>query len=288
MTYKDVIREIKQAANFSDSDYTDGEMISYINSAMREVMLPMIMEVREEYFVTSIDYPVNADENGSQYLTIPANAVGLKIRDLVSVDSQGNLNDVPRIALEQRTETDRYGFRFVGSRIKVSGIQGQDTFRLFYYKRPARIGEDYATITGFSGNFITVDQVPASFNNARSLDLCSENDLLNTQGNFAINSIAGKDIALSGGYDARVGDTLSLPGETPFPQIPAECHPTLAVVVAAHILQAEGADDATKMGRRAKASLDNMKVMLSDRSDGSVKKIRPNTIFRQRRQGYWY
>jgi hypothetical protein len=70
-------------------------MLDLATDELQTVTVPIINNLREEYFVTTVDNSISSSEN--QTFDIPSRAAGGLLRDIKLVNSSGDEYDIPRI-----------------------------------------------------------------------------------------------------------------------------------------------------------------------------------------------
>ncbi len=270
----------------SQLTYTDEDFTLLANDELQGEVVPLIMSTREEYFVDFVD--VLSPASGE--IEIPDYVVGEKLRSVcfLSQTSPLVLINLPRIDLDvvagvgfANYETIA-GFYIQGNKLMLypnTSVPTNTTIRLYFYRRtlvlaaPTAYGRITAIDTGTST--VTLDYLPNSW--AADLVLNSVSSLqpfgvTNTEATIV--SVSSPDVVLDTVDDMVVGDYLSEQGFSAVPQIPIEAHAYLAQLTAVKAL--EGLGDRSGMeAAQAKANelKKNLLVMISQRVDGSVKKI---------------
>ena len=148
LTSRDLIETVKLNMSFpvSANTFSEEDILNFANQEMFGVQVPTIMEVHEDYFTFSEDVPIKA--NKSRY-DIPYRAIGMKLNDVYSIDSNKNVSHLTLIQNTERANFDVYGGNFssnayhyfieanqiclspqVGPSVSNSGL------RFVYYLRP--------------------------------------------------------------------------------------------------------------------------------------------------------
>jgi len=259
------------------------------NDTLQGEVVPLIMATREEMFVEHYDTPVPADG----IIDFPDDTVGNKIR-AVTVLMSGTpqyLSNVPRIDLDVVSGVGAApiitgaGFYIEGNKMKIypsNGLAGQ-TLRIFYYKRTLELADpaNYSRIISIDtiSNTVVVGLTPSDWEAGTVLNSVNGSTPFNvTNDEIEIVSINAPSIVLSSVEGLNVGDYLSVQGTSGVPQVPIEAQAYLAQLTAAKVLETLG-DTQGMQNALAKAEQlkKNLLVMISQRVDGSVKKvINPN------------
>jgi hypothetical protein len=168
LTSDDIIEDVKRTISFptSQNTFDDEDILAFANKEMAIAIVPDLMTVHEEYFVTKLIVPL--EDNKSRYL-IPERAVGMKLRDLFLVDAQGNLGEMTRINPDDKSyfgqstmaSNNLYRFYLENNEVVLSpGITsaGGNSLQFEYFQRPNQLVKDEkaATIDYFTKT-ITVD-----------------------------------------------------------------------------------------------------------------------------------
>jgi len=298
LTTTALISDIKLTGMLPDGMFSDSEYVSFLNDAFFNEVLPFMMKHREDYFVTYTDYTY------ADTLTIPSDAIGQKLRDIVKVSSDGrSLGNLPRLTYEEISSYNQDWYKPVGFYIENNSIKFyptgviSDTIRLYYYKRPNYLNyhttvidgtTTYANskITDATGAVCTVDGIPSSWTTATEISVISQTQPFTVTDTYSISDIDSEasTITLSTtGFS--VGDYICARGETVFPPIPYECR---EILVQGSILKALVAIKDVNGVKLAKDELNDCKERASDiltpRVDGEVKKVvNVSGVWRNRR-----
>lgn len=283
-----MIKLIKLACAVPTSQltYTDDDWTNLLSRALQTVVVPLIMATREDYFVTFED--VLSPFDG--VIPFPAAAVGSKLRNVCYV-SQRNpliLINLPRIDLDVVAGVGFYnvttlaGFYIQGSDLVLypnTSVPTNTNIRIYYYRRCMAMATpgDYGQVQSVDPltNTVVLDFLPYSWKVGTELNSVS------SQPNFTVTNPLAKVVNLSSPSlildtveDIQVGDYITEVGYSAVPQIPLEAMNYLAQVVAVAALEGlgdrEGMGAADKVAEKLKESL---LVMISQRVDGSVKKV---------------
>jgi hypothetical protein len=280
----------------SQTTFTDARIRKLCDEEIGLGLLPQILAVRENYYVRDHEYNITSGQ--SEY-RIPSRAVGVKLKGVFYVDPSGNECPIPQIPFEER------GFYQSGNQsmpvfyIKANSVvlvpeptSTSGTLKLSYFIRPNSLvavsaaGEITAIDTAL--NTVTVSTIPSTFSVGDEMDFIKHDGgfecIAINQSITAINSTTISFASLPSGLE--IGDYVSLAGETPIPQIPAELHPVLALRVVVSVLESLGFVNEMKA---AQAKLQEAEkatdVLIAPRADSNAKKISARgSILRQRNQ----
>lgn len=288
----DLLSAIKRRAFIpqAQNTFTDNDLLSFLNEEMLDSVVPMVMEVKEEYFGFSIDIPLEA--NVDRY-AIPYRSIGQKVRDIKFKDSDGNLYQMTRIQPEDRQYFQGTG----GARFKSFYFEGNDivlfpgvganpvgSLSLIVYLRPNKLVKEtrVSTITGINTTtgVITVDTVPSNISVSTEVDLLQARpghvtlayDITPTAVDSTLRTITLDPTEIP--RTLTVGDFITLAGECIIPQIPAELHTTLIERVVARCHASQGDQEAQAQSEAKIAQLEQKaNNMIEDRSEGNPKKV---------------
>lgn len=301
-----LIANIKRrfAVPTSQVTYTDQDFTDLANDELKDTVIPLMMSAREEYFVDFVDVSVPA----TRVIPIPGEAVGNKLRSVCYMQATSPLTliNLPRIDLDVVA-----GVGFVNyNTLAGFYIQGNDlilypntsvpvntTLRLYFYKRtlvlaaPDQYGQVLSVDSGT--NTVVLDYVPTTWTTGTKLNSLSgapSFDITNEE--MVISAVSSPSIILDTVDGVSVGDYISEQGYSGVPQIPVEAHPYLAQQTATLCLIGLGDNDGAKVSNeKAEKMKDSLLVMVTNRVDGSPKKIvNPNGGLRVSsgyRRGWW-
>jgi hypothetical protein len=297
-TTDDLISSIKSRASVPTSQnlFATADFLRFSNEELQSSLVPMLMSVREEYLVTSVDVSIVP---GTSSYRINKRAIGGKLRD-VQLVSGTSLRSLAQLNPEDITSTEsgQQGFYIKSNSIVLSPTptNSSDILRVSFFQRPNKLVavSDAAQITSVDtvNNQVVVSAVPSTFNTGTLIDF------IRNQPGFecldidkAISGISGTTITFGTlPSDLEVGDYVCIATESPIPQIPQELHPMLAQLAAIKCLEAmsdqAGLANAEKKLKEMKQSA---LEVISPRVDGEAKKIMStsNLVNSYKRSGFW-
>lgn len=304
-TTNSLIASIKRRAMLPSNQKTfqTDDFLAFINEELMIGIIPSLMSVHEEYFVTDED--VLLVPNKSSY-NIPKRAIGSKLRDIFYKDTSGNLYDMTRIQPEDVAifQGDNTGYNYRTFLIKGNDVVlvpsvgpspvGYLNFQ--YFLRPNKLVEEsrISVIQSITENIddtttYVVNTVPTGMTTATKLDI------LQTEGGHKTRKIDITPISVTGvsiTFDnselpsgIEVGDHIAFAGECIIPQIPDELHPFLAQRVAAKCLEAMGDGNGLAAANTKLSEMEiKSSVLVDSRVDGAPQKISNyNSILRKNR-----
>lgn len=269
----------------SQNLYYDADIAKLLGQELKSTIVPFIMSVREDHLVHNYDQDI--DTTKSNY-TLPARAIGNKLKDVVLLDSSGEEVGISRLTPEmlKNISFGGTGFYFVDDKVKIypdCGDLGSFDLRMKYFRRPNNIiltsSAGKITIIDRVNKKLTLDRVPSTWTTSDLFDLIKGTPSFISHGDdlviTALDSV-NKQVTFSVTLptDLAVGDWCCEHGEAPVAQIPYDLYDLLAQRVAVKILDnigdAEGIRSAADMYMDMKESA---KILLTPRADGSPQKI---------------
>lgn len=296
-TADELITQVKLRGMIPTSSNTlaTADYLSFINDEIQTFIAPLIMSVREEFFVTYADQTI---VSGTAAYSIPSRAIGAKLRNVLLLDGS-TYRPLPRLEVEtlavgSTSPGSIEGYYLEGNNVVLYPTPGSaGTLRLSYFIRPNRVvaSTAYTTVNSKTATTVSIGTPSTAFPTAATYY-----DFIKPTAHFechAIDQSATRSLGtltIAAGVPTAVaaGDYVCLAGEAPFPQIPVELHPLLAERVVVRALQALG-DPKVEI---AMASADRMRTaaltLLTPRSEGSSRYvINYNAPGFGRRPRYW-
>lgn len=313
-----LIESIPASQNaFSDQDITD-----LMTMEFQSTIVPLIMSVREEFFVVTEDVSLAGDVTE---INLPSDSVGLRLRDVYWVDTNGNVVSIPRLSPEQigaygnsgimYTAIGGFcGFYLQGNTVQLypKNLNNPTTIRLTYHKRANDLCLSTAggQVIAITGNIISMNNVPSTWTTATrlcaiqdqpSFEFVVDQTLLpdyqqlgrSDPGltDFAINAISGFDLTVSSevAQSLSIGSNLTETGFAYFAQfIPVEAYPLLIQSTAMRCLEALGDRDGYQnAGIKYKRMEHDLLTLINPRVEGeNVKAINVNSLVKWNR-GRW-
>lgn len=276
----------------SDVTFSDNDLLELMNQELLTAVVPLVQSAREEYMIVTRDYILPAIQGGQvtnvkNWIEIPEEATGLRLRDVYMLDSIGNFVNLPRLNPEQVASYSSMPYLATGgANIAWSGgyggfyIQGnrlmiypywaanQRNMRLTFARRPAKmcITTEAAQILTISGNNVTVGATTSGWTTGSYVDFVKNatphdyvSDLSATQALYtspiplqAVPVLSNSGTTLV--FDPlvvsslSVGDWVCNNGYAPFAQfIPGEASALLVQLVGLRALEALGDREGQQM-----------------------------------------
>lgn len=263
--------------------FTDALILQLANEELQTVILPMIMSLQWEFFVSYFDYALTSERE----YAIPANAIGSKLRDVVILSASGNENSIPLISQDLKGESSPWPYGSEGFLIRENKVvlspnitQGV-TLRLYYFRRPNRMVKtsEAGQIISFSPitNSAILGNVPVDWTTSSTLCVVSNTpDFSLTVESSATSDVSSPTIVLPAATIAKlvINDWVALEGETPIPQIPVEAHPVLAQAVAVKCMEAFGDSNQVAVSQEKFTQImTNYQSMVAPRVEGEPHRL---------------
>lgn len=262
---------------------SDDSILRMATEELHIKLVPLIMSVREEFYVTSVDIPLVA---GQAVYSIPSRAIGLVLRDaqlLVGTDLT-SLIAINSEDISTAVTGLPYGHYFQHSDIVLypTPAVSSGSLRLRYYIRPSALvppteARQIAAIdTGL--NTVTLATSPSGWTTNTSLDLVRDiaphtflsTDALPTNVAGPVLTFASLPTGLA------VGDWVCQAEKSPLIQIPKEMRPVLAQMTVIKVLEANGDREGVAAAVKDLEVLRATAVqMITQRNHGERKKIVP-------------
>lgn len=299
-TMTERIASVKRRASIptSQSLYTDADLASIMSYELLNVVVPKILAVREDYFLTSADQSV---VSGTQAYRIPSRAIGDKLKELHIVDNNTVSHNLPRLSYDDLAgeapiaDVKLYGFYLKGNEVVLypdNQFVGK-TLRMYYYRRPNNliVTSSAGKITALAGNVATLDVVPTAWTTSDTFDVISGSPGFHSRGDDqVVTDITGLDVTFSSiPTGTVVGDYVALSGESPIPQIPYDAFGWLEQRTALKCVEGIGnAQELQAHGTLAQDMEARLLALLTPRVDEESKKVvNRRGIFRVGRGVAW-
>ncbi len=270
--------------------FTDVELLAIADEVMRVDLLPDILKVREEFFVSYTDTAITA---GQKAYSISARAVGLLLRDVHYVVGTDVKADFPRKEPEQFT-SDALGsptaFALRNNTILLDPTPGTTvgTLRQLFFLAPgdlvaltaAAVVASIDTLT----STVTLTAIPSTWSTGNVFDLIRQDG---GQEPIAIDQtstlVSGSTITFaslpSAPFTVRVGDYVALAGQTPLPHMPPNYRDVLAQGVAAEVLDMSNQPGSERARKRYDEMRKTAQTLITPRVQGEDRLITPRNWF---------
>lgn len=285
----------------SQQFFYPANIVSFANDEMMSTIIPSIISIREEYFVTKQDFAI---VSGTNSYSIPNRAVGGMMRDVVLVDSDGNEVAIPRLQPETTksesalSNTRLYGFILRDDKVLLypsADAFTQQTLRMYFMRRPNNLvikslGAQISNVNTGT-NEVTLSNVPTAWTTNTTFDVINGNPIFSSVADDqAITAINGNILTFSSlPVGIAAGQWVAEARNTPIPQIPYEGHHVLAQFTAARMLEAMGDKGNAKVILDiANNLLEGFLKIVTPRTEATMKKINNRAgVFAYTGQGYF-
>jgi hypothetical protein len=289
-----LIEAVKRNASIPTSQrrWSNDDFLAFLNEELQLTMVQKLLEIRQDYFVTTVDTSLVASQ--SNY-TIPTSAVGWKLEAIGYVDSSGVYSRLPLITRDKRssyssisTATSPSAVYIMNDEVNTVPSMGttvSGSLRFDYVQiqnelvLPSECGL-ISSVTDTGTDYqMTVGTVPIS--SGDNIDVISGTNPFNKIASNVTQTTSGMVITntYGSGYDRApvAGDYVCPVGKTPIPNIPEDYHPVLAQMAVMRCLAS--ANDVKGM-QAAGVVMANMITTATTRSSKRVhdspRKIVPN------------
>lgn len=269
----------------------DSDLLALINEELQSFVVPLIMDLREEYFVAQKSTTMTV---GTAAYRIPSRAVGAKLRDVEIVNSAGSVSSLDRLSQDElweypTTSGTPGGFYIQGNNVVVvPPPNAADSLRQTIYRRPneVKLTTAVGTITAIntSTKVVTCSDVPVAFTTSLLYDLVSGSSGFESYGiDLAVTArVTGASgtvtFTATLPLDLAIGDHVCIAEQSPVPQIPAEFHPLLSVRVAKKMAQNLGnANRVNILSEEERSMAERIRSTFAPRVDGEPKILVPNS-----------
>lgn len=278
-----LIAQIKRRALIPTSQnlFSDSDLIAMLNEELQNRVIPYILAVREDYFLTYDEYT----QNGSTTeIDIPKNAIGNKINQVniyTASSDDSFFASVPRLAVSQIN--DYFGGYYIqGSKIKIfpqAITSGQ--LRVYYYKRPSEIVATSRTAiistVNTNTSIVCSTNLPANITTGSLIDIVSNNQPWDTVTERTAGVVASATINLTSTTDMETGFYVASRGESPFAQIPQDTIPLLIQAVVVRMMEYMGDTNGLQASLLTYAQMESdNRNLITPRVDAQPKKISAN------------
>jgi hypothetical protein len=295
--------KLRAAVPLAQISFTDADLLNFATEEIDLKIVPSILSVREEFYVTTETVPLVANQSNYK---IPYRAIGGKVRYVYLLTSDGTSRPLAQIGMEFLPDYQATSFSFQEAGFYLQSdelvilppIQGTVTSSLVmkYYMKPNKVvpmsrGGQITSITERVGNTTLTDIVisttmPTNFTTGSEVDFIQAKSNHKTKGyDITVQAVsaASRTITINTvdvPSELIVGDFVCTAGETVIPQVPSELQVMVAQAVACRVLEAIGD---TQGLANANAKLQEMEVKLLSVIDSRVeapgRKVKnPNTF----------
>lgn len=251
-TTLDLITAVQRIAHVPQAQVTfqPADFLALADSAMLTMIAPEIVSVREGYWTTHTDFPITNGTAVNQF-AIPSLALGSALIEIKLLIGDTYL-PIDRIEISELvsqifTPRPNFGMWIEDNMINVlpnGGITG--SARLWYSRMPSQLvlPTACAQITAISGDTLSIASLPLTFQTTTELDVVSSTPGFNVIVKDTLPlSLASNQIVFPTGTvpsRTKVGDYVSLSGQSCVVQCPREWIACLEQATACKIYESQG------------------------------------------------
>jgi hypothetical protein len=331
-----LINLLKERETIPDSGSAYGErvLLNYLDQALKGFIVPAIEAVLEEHFVVTMDRVmpqqppytgVNPPTDVVNWVEIPGESTGLRLRDVYVVGNDGSFYNLPRLTPSQAAaqstgspwgpllvpSNNQFvgGFYLQGNRVQVFpyGLASNKTVRITFQRAPADLclTSDAGRVISRTGDAMVLDRVLpwTAGTRVNAVQGATPHDYVQDArvpvtvytsytplADVSLESVAGNSVLFPAGsaLNIQVGDWICPAGSAVFAQnIPKELLPVLIQKGAEMCLEAAGDREGQQIANGTFKSMMAMAIaQITPRVQGKPVKLMPtNSPFRASRAG---
>lgn len=279
--------------------FSDVNLLTILTFEMTSKIYPMIDNQTEEYFVTYYDLPYTQSQT---VYPLPVRALGGKLRALSFVDANDNEIRIPRLRPEDIMSNVNatglainpalWGFYLKNNDIVLylssvnGGTSNYKYLRQRYIRQPNSLvaTNECAQVVMISGTDVTVNMIPSSFDTTETYDMISNSPNFNAlQDDSVCTNISSLTMTFTSvPTGLRVGDWITLSGQSPVAQIPySPGYDLLLQLGAAKCLEIHGDTQGFNVAMSQASDMKNYFLsVITPRVDGNVIRLTtPNSLY---------
>lgn len=124
-----------EAIPTSENTFTDPDLVKLMSLELLTVVVPLIKAARADFFTVSKTYTIT---ESNRAIDIPPLAVGLSVRDVMSVASDGTLSIIPLLDLTE-LPYNKNGYVIKNNKVIIYQSLASNTVQIDYYTRPSSL-----------------------------------------------------------------------------------------------------------------------------------------------------
>lgn len=241
----DLLAAVKRRAfaPTGQNTFPNSDILALADEEMDTLIVPELMAVREEFFLTSTDVPLVA---GQAAYPIPDRAIGMAVREVKLVDGSGGFDDLPQItpdSLSSDSSGTPNAFYLRENALVLWPTPNTTSLslRIYYCRAHSKLIETSAaavlsSVVGLTAN---VNAIPTGWT-AGAYDVIKASggqEIIVADQTATSVGASSLDFASALPSTAVAGSYISRAGETPIPQVPREYRIALAQAVTVRILK---------------------------------------------------
>lgn len=277
-----LVEQIKIKGSIADGRFTDQELLDLAYTQLVSVLYPLIIGMREEYFIWDYDQTIVA--NQAAY-PIWDRALGDTLRE-VKIVNGAEINDTPRIDPTDITNTatgDPAAFYLKANNIMLypPPATGGQTLRQTVYITPGRLVPlaevvEIATINTAT-NTATISALPTGWSTSNTFDFQKGSGGYEYLGVDYAASAVGTSMIFTSTLPTTlaVGDYITLAGEAGFPQLPKAAQSLLVQSTVTAVLKVLGHNESAAVSEAMETTLAKaLMVIMAPRIQGAQRRFR--------------
>jgi hypothetical protein len=274
-----IVAQMNLKGSLPEGRFTDQELLDFAYDSLLSEVAPIVLAVREDYYVTYQDFTVTADQVA---YVVPSRALNGVVREVKYIDGT-DVMDLERMDLDDVTTTQGankpHSFYVSGNSVCPYPTPNATTgtLRVYYFVRPSRIvtTDECARITAIVGNTASIT-IPTGWTTSNTFDLVAGRanfDILSQD--LAASSVAAGAITFTTTVPStlQVGDYVALAEETCFPMLPPEGHVVLVQSAVTSALESIGDPLAANSAAKTAKLMENFRTVLATRVQGAPKAL---------------
>ena len=275
-----LIAQLKRRALVPTSQnlFTNSDLIAMLNEELQNRIVPYVLAVREDYFLTYKEY---VQDGSMTEIDIPYDAIGNKINQInlyTATTDDSFFASIPRLTVSQIN--DYFGGYYIeGNKIKIfPQAISSGNLRVYYYRRPSEIVETSRTpiisTVNANTNIISNVNIPANITTGTAIDIVKNSQPWDTVKQATAGTVSSATILLSDTSDIEVGYYVCNRDESPFAQIPQDTIPLLIQAVYLRMMEYMGDTNGLNAALLTYAQMESdNRNLISPRVDAQPKKI---------------
>lgn len=275
-----LIAQLKRRALVPTSQnlFTNSDIIAMLNEELQNRIVPYVLAVREDYFLTYKEY---VQDGSITEIDIPYDAIGNKINQInlyTATTYDSFFASIPRLTVSQIN--DYFGGYYIeGNKIKIFPQPiSSGNLRIYYYRRPSEIVETTRTpiisTVNTNTSIICNINIPTNIITGAAIDIVKSSQPWDTVKKTTAGTVSSATILLSDTSDIEVGYYVCNRDESPFAQIPQDTIPLLIQAVYLRMMEYMGDTNGFQSALLTYSQMESdNRNLISPRVDAQPKKI---------------
>lgn len=287
-TSESLLDQIRKGASFPNYQgrLKDEDLLAFADQETQIQILPMMLSLREDFFVFSEEVPVTA---GVSTIPLPQRAIGRVLREVTILDANQTYYNLSKLPIEdvwqfQRSTTTSASvpnyFYLKGDKlILVPTPSSSDvSLTLTYFFQPSQLVKSTLTsrVLSTTSHSITLTTLPPAGFATNALVDVLEGEPIHTPRhiNLAITGVSGNTLSFAEEITAVPGDFVSLAGKASVVMLPTEVIGVLVQATICKTLEALGLVNELKVSQdRLMMRIRAANALLAPRVEGAKEKV---------------